>query len=215
MDYAFRQIGRYSSYDLDWWRYFHRYLFGREADYLTPLLNYPTSSWEQLITAAFSLPVEAVMAAIGLYFLLPSASWPAVIAIGWKLILYIFLVVLFGGAISTAARLFRSDWSSAASRMIIAGLAACTIPIGIFCLGLYWAAGKGLAIIAPLLFVVLVLPLLKPLYAPVAGRAASALFVMAHLGLGVLRSINAGMRAGLFSPVFLQAQRKLPRRRRR
>lgn len=194
--HGYRQVGAYSTYDLDWWQYFQRYLLGSESNHFMTLLHPSGVSTGKLADALFSLPVEGVISAIGLHFTLPTASWPVAAAIVWKLALYVFVVVLFGGAASTALRLFRANPSDNRSRMIAGAFVACGIPVGILAKGLYWAAGKGLTIVAPMLFVVLAVALLVPRLSSRAARIASAIFVIGHLMLGVLRPIAAADATG-------------------
>jgi len=162
LEYMFRQLGHTAGNPPDWWKYFSRYLFGSEQDYLAVLTN-PGSSYGQIAAAWFSLPVESVIAGLGLHFLLPTASWPVVLAFGCKIVLYCFLAVLMKGAAGGVARIWRANPAGNAARMTGACIAGCIVPFGILSMGHYWAAGKGLSMAAPLLFLLITTPLLaKP-----------------------------------------------------
>ena len=174
--------------NVDWWRYFQRYLFGRETDYLAILTERQQASWSIFVEALFSLPVEAAAAAAGLYYILPS-SWPTTIAVAYKMLLYFFIAGLFIGSAQATARYWRSHPARNQVRMIGACLVGLTIPIVIFSAGQYWSAGKALSMAAPLLFVLLVTPLLFLNCSDYLARVCSIIFVLAHLGLGIARPV--------------------------
>jgi hypothetical protein len=202
LEYMFRQLGRAAGNPPDWWKYFSRYLFGSEQDYLAVLTN-SGSSYGQIATAWFSLPVESVIAGLGLHFLLPAASWPVVLALVWKMVLYCFLAVLMKGAAGGVARIWRASPAGNAARMTGACIAGCIAPVVILSMGYYWAAGKGLSMAAPLLFLLVTTPLLaKPdaVNIGLAGRLASFTFAFAHLTLGLLRPILVTEFAGAGLP---------------
>ena len=73
--------------------------------------------------------------------------------------------------------------------MIGACLVGLTIPIVIVSSGQYWSAGKALSMAAPLLFVLLVTPLLFSALFRITARVCSIIFVLAHLGLGIARPL--------------------------
>jgi hypothetical protein len=202
LEYMFRQLGHMASNPPDWWRYFSLYLFGSEENYLAVLTN-PGSSYRQIAAAWFSLPVESVIAGLGLHFLLPTASWPIVPALMWKLVLYGFLAVLIKGAAGGVVRIWRADPAGNAARMTGACIAGCVVPFVILSMGHYWAAGKGLSMAAPLLFLLVTTPLLaKPDVANVefVGRLATFAFAFAHLALGLMRPILVTEFAGAQLP---------------
>jgi hypothetical protein len=194
-------FGQYSNrlnFVPDWWSYFQRYLFGSETNYLAVLAE-PTSNYQQIAAAWFSLPVESVAAGLGLYFLLPTAAWPAALAVAWKVALYCFLAVLLGGAIRAIARMWRASHGETVMRMIAACVVGCLFPAVLAWTGQYWAAGKGLSMAAPMLFLLVCTPLLaKPDAATIGkvGRLASLAFVLAHLALGIMRPILVTQLAG-------------------
>jgi len=189
----FRQYARYSTLAPDWWHYFQRYLFGSETNYLANLAD-PASNTHQKLAAWFSLPIEAAASGLGLHFLLPSSSWPAGLAVAWKISLYCFLAMLLGNAIAAMMRIWRTSPAGSAARMIAACVAGCLVPVGVACSGLYWAAGTGLSMAAPMLFLLVCTPLLiKP---HTAKGVASLTFALAHLALGIMRPILVTELAG-------------------
>jgi hypothetical protein len=180
-----RQIVIARTTDVDWWLYYQRYLLGREDNYLELLR---TSTGKVYLYALFSFPIEALMAAIGLYWVLPTVSWPIWLATTWKLLLYGFAILLFtatGRAIYQTFR-ERTDWWP----LMVGCVIACLLPLAILARGHYWAAGKALAIAGPLLFLLLVLPVLRR-KGHYLWIAPAALFIVAHLALGVLRPLEA------------------------
>ena len=202
LEFMFRQLGNAAGNPPDWWKYFSRYLFGSEENYLAVLTN-PGSSYGQVAAAWFSLPVESVIAGLGLHFLLPTASWPIVLAVVWKIVLYCFLAILTKGAAGGVARIWRANPAGNAARMTGACIAGCIVPFVILSMGHYWAAGKGLSMAGPLLFLLVTTPLLaKPdvVNIGLVGRLASFTFAFAHLALGLLRPILVTEFAGAGLP---------------
>ena len=192
LGFMFRQLGSAAGHSPDWWKYFAGYLFGSEENYLAILTDPGSSSYREIAAAWFSLPVESVIAGLGLHFLLPTASWPIVLALLWKIVLYCFLAVLIKGAACRVARIWRADPAGNAARMTGACIAGCIVPFVILASGQYWAAGKGLSMAAPLLFLLVTTPLLaKPDVANIefVGRLAAFAFALAHLALGLMRPI--------------------------
>jgi hypothetical protein len=202
LEYMFLNLVQAAGTSPDWWKYFQLYLFGSEQNYLAVLTD-PGSNHGQIATAWFSLPVESVIAGLGLHFLLPTASWPTVLAIVWKIVLYGFMAVLIKAAAGGVARIWRTDPAGNAARMTGACIAGCIAPLVILSTGHYWAAGKGLSMAAPLLFLLVTTPLLaKPEAANTGhvGRLASFTFAFAHLALGLMRPILVTEFAGAGLP---------------
>jgi hypothetical protein len=174
---------------LDWWKYFDRYLFGREQNYLANLGRGTGSSWPAFYDSLFSLPVEAVIAGMGLYYFLPTAAWPLSLAAAWKL----FLCLAVAMALAAVARAVMESWrqnpASAQSRMIAGCIAGCLVPFMILLTGHLWAAGKALSIASPLLFFLITAPLAPGLPVWPAGRLACLAIVLGHLITGALRPI--------------------------
>jgi hypothetical protein len=202
LEYMFVILLRATGHLPDWWKYFSLYLFGSEQNYLAVLTD-PGSSYGQIAAAWFSLPVESVIAGLGLHFLLPTASWPIVLAVVWKIVLYGFLAILIKGAAGGVAQIWRANPAGNAARMTAACIAACIVPFVILATGHYWAAGKGLSMAAPLLFLLVTSPLLaKPDAAKNMGLVglASFTFAAAHLALGLLRPVLVTEFAGAGLP---------------
>lgn len=197
LEYTHRQLTNAAGNAPDWWKYFSRYLFGSEQNYLE-ILTAPGSSPGQIAMAWFSLPVEALTAGFGLYVLLPGASWPVALAIAWKIALYGFLALLLKGAADGFVRIWRTDLAGSAARMMGACIAACLVPPLILWLGHAWAAGKGLSMAAPMLFLLVAGSLLSrpDMTGRTFGRLAALAFVFGHLALGLLRPVLVSDFAG-------------------
>jgi hypothetical protein len=202
MGFLFRQYSRYAGLTPDWWLYFQRHLFGSEKNYVTVLAD-PASDLQQKVEAWFSLPVEGVVSGLGLHFVLPRASWNATLATAWKLVLYCFLAILIASAITAMKRIWRADRDGTASRMMVACIAGSLVPFGVAWSGLYWAAGAGLSMAAPMLLLFFCAPLLAHPEAKLAqsvGRAVSMTLVLAHFVLGLLRPVLVTEWAGIGLP---------------
>jgi|GEM_PF-3581708 len=193
-----RQTQFASANHVDWWRYFQRYLFGQDVNYG---VDYPyvthhlDSSWSTLYVL-FSFPVDFAAGAIGAVFALPPASLPLLYRLLWKLALCFLLVWLLVAVGQCLRAIWRRESQETAFRIAILTLAACVLPFAFVVIGHYWAGGKALAMVAPLLFMVLAVPFLYP-EARRHWRAVSALYVVAHLGLGLYRPIAAGHANGI------------------
>ncbi|WP_298242221.1 hypothetical protein [uncultured Bradyrhizobium sp.] len=185
--YVVRQLSHAAAYPPDWWKYFQRYLLGGEANFLEIIAS-PDSRLGELADAWFSLPVEAAVAGLGLYAVLLSASWPVVIAFVWKLLLYGFLFLLVRSVARAVRTIWRTEPDGSAARFLAGSLAGCLVPIAILAAGHAWAAGKGLAMAAPLLFTLVVTPLAAAQWR-FGAVAASFIVVIAHLMLGALRPL--------------------------
>jgi hypothetical protein len=199
--YVVRQLSRAAANLPDWWKYYQRYLFGSDADFLDVIVS-PDSRFGELANAWFSLPVESALAGLGLYAVLPSAGWPAAVAVAWKLLLYGFLFVLLRGIARTAWTIWRTEPDGSAARLLAGSVAGCLVPIAILAAGHGWAAGKGLAMATPMLFTLVIAPL-----APLAAKrwnpgavAAVIVVVAVHLGLGILRPLLVMQAAGAGIP---------------
>jgi hypothetical protein len=184
-----RGVMRQAITQLDWWKYFQAYLFGRMENHIDILASGPP--WPTFLKSLLVLPVESVVAGIGLYWFLPGSSLPNIIAWTWRGILYVFVFVLFATAARTAITTWRKNPQSNAARLFAACVAGCVVPIVFLMSGLFWTAGKSLSIAAPLLFFLIVAPLL--LRAPIRplARVAVMMFLAGHLITGVLRPVLA------------------------
>ncbi|KYH02354.1 hypothetical protein SE91_31355 [Bradyrhizobium sp. DOA1] len=185
--YVVRQLSQAAAHPPDWWKYFQRYLFGGETNFLETIAS-PDSRAGELANAWFSLPVEAAVAGLGLYALLPSAGWPVAIAFVWKLLLYGFLFVLLRSIAKAVRTIWRTEPDGSAARLLAGSLAGCLVPIAILAAGHAWAAGKGLAMAAPMLFILIIAPLASAQWR-FRAVIASFIVVAAHLILGALRPL--------------------------
>jgi hypothetical protein len=181
--YMVRVLTQAAGETPDWWKYFQRYLFGRAESYLD-VVSAPSSGLGQLIDAWFSWPIEAIIAALGLFAILPIAGWPVVLAVAWKLVLYGCVATLLMNIATTLLRAWRVEPDLARTRFWLGSIVGCCVPLGILATGHGWAAGKGLAMAAPMLFTLVIAPLAKP--SP-AGKMMSRIVVFGHLCLGLAR----------------------------
>ncbi|OSI33367.1 hypothetical protein [Bradyrhizobium canariense] len=202
--YVVRQLSHAAINPPDWWKYYQRYLFGSDANFLD-VIGSPDSRIGELANAWFSLPVESALAGLGLYAVLPSAGWPAAVAVAWKLLLYGFLFVLLRGIARTAWTIWRAEPDGSVARLLAGSLAGCLMPIAILAAGHGWAAGKGLAMATPMLFTLVIAPLAR--LVPLAANrwnpgavAAVVVVVAVHLGLGMLRPLLVMQAVGASLP---------------
>lgn len=154
--------------DVDWWKYFQAYLVaGPVTDFLT--------------------------AAIGLYFILPP-KLPVLVAIPWRLATYAFTATVVIGA---ALAWYRVGWSKPRPLMLLAGTLFALAEITVTAItGKFWPAGSALVMLGPVLFVVIVAPLLlSPV--PKLVRIVSLSFAALYLAFGLGRPIFAANSSGV------------------
>jgi len=185
--HVIRQLSLASDTSIDWSRYFQRYLLGRDIDGLAALGGFRWSI--DSVYAICSLPVDFVVSAIGLYYVLPTRDVPLAARIGWKAVLLALAAILLAGAARSVLGAWRRDINSRSSRLFIGAAVACIPPVLVFVAGRYWSAGKALAMASPLLFMILVSPLLTGR----RGRWSVVAWglVAGHLAFGVYRPIAA------------------------
>jgi hypothetical protein len=174
---------------LDWWRYFQGYLLGRSTNTIDVLASDP--SWSALLRALLALPVDSAVAGVGLYWLLPGPSVPEIVAVTWRVILCVFMFLLFSTAIQTTIATLREKPAGNQAGFLAACVAGCLVPIVFLPAGLYWTAGKSFSIAAPLLFFFMAAPLLSKIPIPPLARTATTVFLAGHLLTGALRPVFA------------------------
>lgn len=180
-----------------WSTHYHRHLLGREAFWLDPLWFKGTATWRELLYAWFSLPLEATVSGFGLFYILPTAGWPIWTAIAYKLILYAAvatIVVCSAKAITQAWRQHGPD--SEQALMTVACVAGLVTPLGLLITRNFWSAGKAFYMAVPLLFLLLVFPLLLHRLVPRVLCVFAAAIVAAHLTFGLMRPILAADPSG-------------------
>jgi len=152
---------------VDWWKYFQAYLIARPSDFLT--------------------------SAIGLYFILPP-QLPTIAAAPWRLAVYSFTAAVL---VSAAVAWTRADVLRSRAVLLLSGTLFAVAVIATTALaGRFWLAGDGLAMIAPVLFVVLVAPLFLPA-APKTCRLVGLSFAGLYLGFGLVRPLRSANGTGV------------------
>jgi hypothetical protein len=170
-----------------WSLYFQRYIFDAsisEGGYVG-------------VYALFSWPVDFLYGTLGLYFMRPPAELSLAIRIIWKLVLYVPLVGLAMGVYRVGRASLRRATPPFIGCYWIVAVAALPLPIAAALRCDYWIAGKTLAMITPLLFGLLVMPLARDLQMRVICIAASGALVLANLGFGIARVFAANSAAGI------------------
>ncbi len=186
MGHVVDQISVVTTASADWNQYFQRYLFQQDLDYATIFGHFELS--KRTLYALFSFPIEFITSAIGFYFLLPPVGLSLWTAIGWKVGLLVLLVLFFAATIGIVRAVWRDQITARSSQFFIGALLALAMPVLILLYGKYWAAGKALAMAAPLLFILLAAPVL-------GGKGhrwwhvVAWLFVLGHLGFGFYRPV--------------------------
>jgi hypothetical protein len=170
-----------------WSSYFQRYIFDAsvsEGGYVG-------------LYAFFSWPVDFLYGMLGLYFMRPPAELSLAIRIIWKLVLYVPLIGLALGVYRAGRASLRRDTPAFMGCYWLVAVAALALPIAAALRRDYWIAGKTLAMITPLLFGLLVVPLASGLQMRAICIAASAALVLANICFGVARVFAANSASGI------------------
>lgn len=167
----------------DLYLHFQRYLWGLDV-----------GAWHRAGAGTWtpygllSAPVDFLSGAFGLYFVVPGPASPLATRVGIKLLLAVFLVALLVQAARSLWNTVREE-DRGRGAFLLAAVVSCGTPLGLVLLGRLWQAGKFLSMIAPLLFLGLILPLL--VRRGVVARAPALLLVVAQLGFGLARPVVA------------------------
>jgi hypothetical protein len=138
----------------DWWTYFQRYLYEAASSLLASM---PVASASKLFLVSVGIPTDFLLAAIGLYFVLPDGSSKA--AIPWILLNVVFLLWILFACVTALGGLWHKAEIARGRLLIVAviGMLAAVSLLGLS--SRYWVGGKGLSMIQPMLFIVLCAPL--------------------------------------------------------
>lgn len=169
----------------DWWTYFQRYLF--EAASSLPS-SAPVDSLSKLLLVTVGIPADFLLAAMGIYFILPDVSSKS--HIPWILANVAFLVWILFACITVSLRLWHKVEFDRGRLLVVAviGMLAAVSLIGLS--GRYWVGGKGLSMIQPLLFIVLCAPLWSGFHRVVLVLPG-ILLASLYLGFGLYRPYAA------------------------
>jgi hypothetical protein len=132
----------------------------------------------------------------GLYFVAPHGPHPLVVSVAWQALAELFLVALLWVTFRTfqsmrSKRTLRSELLLAADGGALAVLTLMLIS------GRFWAAGKGLSMVAPFLFFPLVTPLFVETSKALWRRVPAIIVVLAYLGFGLARPVAAAGSDGI------------------
>jgi hypothetical protein len=183
--FFFQQAKVATSGIVDWQLFFQAYLLDG-SEKLIAATEFPSLAYVPIVISA-----NFLAGLFGLYFVQPGPRLDGFHVIWSAALIIAFAIVVFG--IITAARrelnrgighprptLFATFLSGA--------LLTSAIPIVLLLKAQYWAAGKGLAIISPFVFVLMVLPLLSGKRRPLVAALAWTI-VAGHLMFGAFRPI--------------------------
>lgn len=175
------------SVENNWHLYYQRYVFDpavAEAGY-------------HGIYAAFAAPVDFFYGLLGLYFLRPPAALALWLRFLWKLALLAPMLILLWGIASNAISTFRRNGDRRHRTLFAFVTTAIVLAATAAIAGLYWTAGKGFNMVAPVLLTAMAIPLTVES----ARRSRTGqwyvlcfwAFVAAHLSFGIARPIAVAM----------------------
>jgi hypothetical protein len=141
--------------------------------------------------AIFSWPVDFFYGAAGLYLLRPHPEWPLFVRIAWKLMLYVPMALIICGLVIAGWRSFHERklcryfglWLMAMA--CIGGVALVAL------LGQYWSAGKTLAFLSSLPFVLFATLFAPNLRLPAIIAVSAMLYLFGYGAFGLARPIAA------------------------
>jgi hypothetical protein len=183
--FFFQQAEIATSNVVDWQLFFQAYLLDGSEKLIT------ATDLPHLADAAIVISANFLAGLFGLYFIQPGAKLDSFHLIWSAGLLIAFVVVVFGIIRAARRRLNQvvgHPGPTLLAMFLSGALLTFTIPIALLLKGQYWAAGKGLAIISPFVFVLMVLPLLGRKRQPLAVALTWAI-VASHLMFGLFRPI--------------------------
>ena len=183
--FFFQQAEIATSNVVDWQLFFQAYLLDGSEKLIT------ATDLPHLASAAIVISANFLAGLFGLYFIQPGTKLDNIHLIWSAGLIIIFGVVVFGIIRAARRRLDQGVGHPGPTlfAMFLSGaLLTFAIPIALLLKGQYWAAGKGLAIISPFVFVLIALPLLGRKRQPLAVALTWAI-VAGHLMFGLFRPI--------------------------
>ena len=180
--------------NVDWHHYFQCYLLGD-----TCRMDFPGSaSTVAYVGRGFEIFIRFSLGILGLYFLAPSSALAGPALLGLEIVGSLaVLAMLCASFVGVRSVVQTRENSKPASALLFAGAVSLAVAIILAVTGRYWAASKAVAIVAPLLFILLCIPLAKGASAPAWSRITVWTFVLAHLGFGLVRTAAATAETGV------------------
>jgi hypothetical protein len=188
-----RQLQLASTRELNWHIYFQCYLMDADCRVAWPILLDSPVRW---LVTAYSFGVHLLAGMFGLYFILPSTNSSSVRIAAEALSGFVVVAIIVASGLGIRRTLAQSTnpfghtivFAMATSLLVAAALAVSER---------YWPAGKALTLAAPLIFIVLCLPLVSRTRIPRFARVTAWAIVLAHLGFGVIRPFAATAATGV------------------
>lgn len=172
-DFLVGQANFAASVEVDWWRYYDSHLI-------------------------HDVPSDMALSGIGLYFVLPPRSTDLWAAIVWRIPLYVLAMGIF----AATARILKGPGTVETRRLrllALATLVSLTVAVLLALTGRIWVAGKVLAMVAPVLFLVLCAPL--SCARPWSWRLPALAMAVLYIGFGVARPFAALSPTGVHYPL--------------
>lgn len=197
----------------DWWIFHDAYFVGIEPP-MTDLVNRfsrfdPNSvsslladnSFLEAVSDYWHVPFNSVLALFGLYFITPSES-AGVLWVPWVLLTMLLAMLFVFSFIRNISSNFRNTSASVffLRSLSIIGLIIC---LYFFVELKWWPAGKLLSYISPYVYLVMILPLLRPsgyhhrLGVDTIGTLTAFILVLSSLSFGAARVYSSTDRNGI------------------
>lgn len=194
MGFFLGQLHMATDVKISWQNFFQAYLLGAGPEVWTKIAA--STGLVYLFLVGVAAPGCFLAGFLGLYYLQPQPVWTRPLDFGlvaWSVALLLWLGAVVVGIVVVA----RSELSSRAERqhdslfriMVAGALLAFVIPAGLYFKGQYWAAGKSLSMLCPLVFGALILPILSRQGNRLIG-ALVWLAVCGHIAFGIMRPVQ-------------------------
>lgn len=199
LGFLLHQLEMASEANVKWHYFFQAYLFGGGEEVVERIKL--SVQLDYLFYVFLAAPANFLAGIFGLYFLQLRGVWtraPNPLYCLWAIALLVWFGTVILGVASSARSEFRNRNKPARNSLIclvaIGALATSIIPIGLLAKGQYWAAGKGLSMISPFIFLGLILPVMVR-HTHRKVFALLSLVIAGHLLFGVYRPIIVAYRA--------------------
>jgi hypothetical protein len=199
LGFLLQQLEMASQASVNWHYFFQAYLFGGGAEVAERIKS--SVQLDYLFYVFLAAPANFLAGIFGLYFLQLQGVWtraPDPLYFLWAIALLVWFGAVILGVASSARAEFRSRKGASGNSLLclvaVAALATSIVPIGLLAKGQYWAAGKGLSMISPFIFLGLIMPVMAR-HTHRAVFVLVSLVIAGHVLFGAFRPIILAYRA--------------------
>lgn len=201
LGFLLHQLAVASEVNVNWHHFFQAYLLGGGGEVAERIKS--STGLDYWFYIFFAAPANFVAGIFGLYFLQLRGVWahsPSPLYCLWAVALLAWFGIIIVGIAEAVRSEFGSRNKAARSSLVclvaVGAFATSIVPIALLAKGQYWAAGKGLSMISPFVFLWLILPVMvRHTHRMVLVSVSVSLVIAGHLLFGVTRPIIVAYRA--------------------